>query len=676
MRMREWLEPPRRLLIMFFAVTTTSAAALGWSTWQLVQQDRALGVQRAQERRDSVAALAVARLQQRFADLEQGLTTLSGSSAADLPRRASDYGRDLPSASVLLVVQATGVETYPAGRLLYHPTLPPADDPAAGLFADAEALEFQQPDSTRAIAALIPLTASVNPTVRAHALLRLARNLRKAGRRQDAITTYAELKQIVEARINGIPADLVARGALCDLREADGHREDLLREARTLQTDLNAGRWRLLRPVYDAYLAGTTRVLGPSELATTDAGSEALSEAALWLWDRWQANERAPGRHAVWTLNQSVLIVSRPAPGGLVAFAALPGYVESHWLRDGVLPGAAAPAPIALTDAEGHAVVGLVNPTTHPHAVRLSPATGLPWTLYAVSSGAPPDSPFTRHGQLVLAGLSAIGLLVVGGSYLIGRAVLRELRVARLQSDFVAAVSHEFRTPLTALCQLSELLVDGRATSDDLRRQYYAVLQHESSRLRRLVEGLLKFGRMEAGAMRYQFETLDAATLLHTVIDEFRREADRRGSRVEMRIECVHRGLRADKEALSCAIWNLLDNAVKYSPDGATVWIELTDRPSGVAIGVRDRGTGITPADQQRIFQKFVRGNAAMALGVPGSGIGLAVARHIVLTHGGDITVESTQGEGTTFTIVLPAPEPSDASAPASASAVRAGHGG
>jgi signal transduction histidine kinase len=248
-----------------------------------------------------------------------------------------------------------------------------------------------------------------------------------------------------------------------------------------------------------------------------------------------------------------------------------------------------------------------------------------------------------------------VGLLVIGGSYLIGRAVSRELQVARLQADFVSAVSHEFRTPLTAIRQLSELLTSDRAPTDDMRREYSAAINRESSRLHRLVEGLLRFGRMEAGAIDFQWASIDATALVEAVVTDFRHEAARHGHEIAMTTTGPAVTVQADREALGTALWNLLDNAVKYSPECRTIWVETCGNSSGVRIQVRDRGIGIDPDDRSRIFGTFVRGRDAAALGVQGTGIGLAVTQRIVRRHGGTLEVESRRGEGSTFTIALPA---------------------
>lgn len=315
-------------------------------------------------------------------------------------------------------------------------------------------------------------------------------------------------------------------------------------------------------------------------------------------------------------------------------------------------------ARIALTDAQEHPVMGQVEQQRASYSVRLPSATALPWTIYSISiSGIAAGNNFSSRSRIVIAGVFAIALFVIGGSYLIARAVGRELAVARLQSNFVTAISHEFRTPLTALRQLSELLAKGRVINESVRQQYYEVLEHESARLQRLVEGLLKFGRMEAGAMQYQFETIDAAELLRSVVASFAQEAKRRDCRVELIATGPTQSVLGDREALGCVIWNLLDNAVKYSPDCHTVWVDLARDNESVAIRVRDEGVGISREDQERVFTKFVRGEIAASLGVQGAGIGLSVAREILATHHGEIKLESETGKGSTFTVLLPVVE-------------------
>jgi len=242
-------------------------------------------------------------------------------------------------------------------------------------------------------------------------------------------------------------------------------------------------------------------------------------------------------------------------------------------------------------------------------------------------------------------------LVITAASYFVFRAVNRELSVARLQSDFVAAVSHEFRTPLTAMSHITEMLEEGGAPGDRLPL-YYRALGKETRRLRGMVESLLDFGRMEAGRRIYQMEDLDAAALVEQVVDEFREQAN--AHRIELNAPAGERRVRADREALTRALRNLLENAAKYSPDSSTVRVSVESQGGHFAISVEDQGAGIPKHEQREIFRKFVRGTSARTLNVKGSGIGLAMVDHIVKAHGGRIDLNSEPGRGSRFTILLP----------------------
>jgi len=215
-------------------------------------------------------------------------------------------------------------------------------------------------------------------------------------------------------------------------------------------------------------------------------------------------------------------------------------------------------------------------------------------------------------------------------------------------------VSHEFRTPLTTLCQLSELLMRVRVASDDDRRQYYALLHNESQRLGRLVEALLNFGRIEAGRMQFRFEPVNPVALTREVVEEFSRTEQGATRSIDVHADTEQGLVSADRELLRSVVWNLLENAAKYSPNDSTIWVDVQQIDAYVTVKVRDQGVAIPPSEQARIFETFVRGTAARASDIRGTGVGLAVAQRIVHAHGGDILVESQLGRGSTFSIVLP----------------------
>jgi signal transduction histidine kinase len=240
---------------------------------------------------------------------------------------------------------------------------------------------------------------------------------------------------------------------------------------------------------------------------------------------------------------------------------------------------------------------------------------------------------------------------------LIARAISREFAVARLQADFVSAVSHEFRTPLTSIRQLAEMLARGRMESEPHKQRAYELMLGQSDRLGRLVESLLDFGRMQARQYKFRSDRLEAAHWGRSVSEEFQETVRSRGYAIEFTGPAEGAWIRGDREALGGALWNLLDNAVKYSPDEKQVQVAVSSNNGNVEVVVRDRGTGIAREDLKRVFGKFYRGVNAKKQGTKGTGIGLAMVKEIVEAHGGTVRVRSEPGQGSEFTMVLPCRE-------------------
>jgi signal transduction histidine kinase len=159
---------------------------------------------------------------------------------------------------------------------------------------------------------------------------------------------------------------------------------------------------------------------------------------------------------------------------------------------------------------------------------------------------------------------------------------------------------------------------------------------------------------MQAGVQQYRFELLETGTFFRGVAEEFAQEIRDRGYQVEITQQPHLPAVKADRDALTRALWNLLDNAVKYSPQNKTIWAKATCENGRVAISVSDKGLGIAPHERKKIFKKFVRAASAEAAGARGTGLGLTMVEHIVAAQGGQMHVESELGVGSTFTILLP----------------------
>jgi two-component system phosphate regulon sensor histidine kinase PhoR len=195
----------------------------------------------------------------------------------------------------------------------------------------------------------------------------------------------------------------------------------------------------------------------------------------------------------------------------------------------------------------------------------------------------------------------------------------------------------------------------GRVPSDERRHEYYARITHESDRLSRLVEHLLDFARMESGRREYRRARLDPGPWLRDLAASFLAQHPNGALDLQVTVASDLPVVHADPEALTCAVQNLLDNAVKYSPGHALVRLSADRDADGLNIRVRDEGEGISDEDRSRVFETFYRGNNTRDRRVAGAGIGLGLVQHIVSAHGGRVTCESRLGHGTTFTIHLPA---------------------
>ena len=308
----------------------------------------------------------------------------------------------------------------------------------------------------------------------------------------------------------------------------------------------------------------------------------------------------------------------------------------------------------SITDEHGQVIFrGTVEPGAAQVRRSLS-AAELPWQLNLASSTVAGAAFAAERRNYLIAALAAIVLLVGLACYAMARGVLREAAAGQLQSDFVSAVSHEFRSPLTTLRQLTELLAEGRIHEESRRRRYFSVLQQETSRLHQLVEDLLDFGCMDAGRRQYKFEPLDFSELVQEGIEEYQRQAGANGHKIEIHSDHSRLLVDADREALRRVVRNLLENAVKYSPEAKTVWVETGCERHAAILRVRDEGIGIPPEEKSRIFEKFVRGEAAKKACIPGTGIGLAMVKEIVTVHHGELDLSSEVGQGSTFSIRLP----------------------
>lgn len=292
-------------------------------------------------------------------------------------------------------------------------------------------------------------------------------------------------------------------------------------------------------------------------------------------------------------------------------------------------------------------------------AVFSRPLSGLPYMI-AVYERYPlilEQLEQRRRGlalYIALIVFSAVSILA--GSFYALSALAREWRFAQLKSEFVAHLSHDLRRPLTSIQMFSEMLKEGRIPSEEKKQEYYNIIANESDKLTHLANNVLDFSRVERGRIRYHFEPMDVTSIVRDTVERFKTYMldDKRSVSLETD-PCPP--VKLDVHTMTQAVMNLLTNAAKYSPAGTPIEVKVGAglKPARtVSIEVIDHGYGVPASEHKKIFRKFYRVSKPYVSQIEGSGLGLTLVQYTAEAHGGKVLVESKEGKGSKFSIVLP----------------------
>jgi signal transduction histidine kinase len=256
-------------------------------------------------------------------------------------------------------------------------------------------------------------------------------------------------------------------------------------------------------------------------------------------------------------------------------------------------------------------------------------------------------------GLLVLLLTATIGF----GGWVFVADLNRQLNVARKKTDFVSNVSHELKTPLTSIRMFTELLAENRVVDPARRKEYLGIINAEAARLTRLINNVLDFAKMERGEKNYRFQACDLAEVGREVAETLRPHLEHAGFRLSYDFGSTPLLVRADRDAISQVIVNLLSNAEKYSGERKEIQIRTGSGKGSALLSVQDRGPGVPHGCQGKIFEQFYRAHDSLSSGIPGTGLGLTLARQIARAHGGDVVYSPRDAGGSEFTLSLPSIE-------------------
>jgi signal transduction histidine kinase len=413
--------------------------------------------------------------------------------------------------------------------------------------------------------------------------------------------------------------------------------------------------WRAGNPLFGAiYVCDRHgRVLYPVRWSRDDAEViDALrGEISERLWDRGGRRRLEAGDHVI-----LAAVIPGSSRGPLLVGLRRDEQALYREILEKALGGNEGKGALAVLDGAGRTVF-----TSEPLG-RTAPVLTVPlgealpaWrvALYQPAGLSPRDM-VRRQSMIFMAAFALLLLMIAAGLVATYRLIRRESEIARLKSDFVANVSHDLKTPLALIRMFAETLEMDRVPDERRRREYYGVLTRESERLSRLIDNVLDFSRIESGRQRYEITPAPVEPIVHEVVESFRHPLEQQGFKVDVAIEPDLPDVPLDADAMKQALANLVDNAMKYSGDRRHIRVAARRDGGGVAVEVADEGIGIPVAERERIFEKFYRVGRSETQGRRGSGVGLALVKHIVEAHGGRVMVDGRPGDGSRFTLHLP----------------------
>jgi len=670
---------------------------------------------RAAERERIIMELEIEEEQLRLADLILGqVRTIISELEARIDRllrsyKAQPQGRELGEVcrrimegeeiiAEIFLINEEEEKTFPLVKPLFYLTKErrsvgelPADLKSDPRWDRAESSEFGTEDYPAAIEHYKELM-DVIPVYRGALVNRIGRCYKKSRAYPDAIEAYQEaLKDHAgEMSFDGAPLAIIAQYQIGDIYLATDREMEGIETLLELYDGLLRSTWLLSRSQFHFYLKKVKDMLeiwmpgmsglenearlaerwdGLKQLETERSGRmktiENLRQKIIPLIEAKDHDYSAHSgtfHHVSNTVGRDLYLISYT----LVDDRALGVMIDADAIATKSLPSILSVLParkgwhVQVADESGNRLAGddmteLSDPIPQLTFSKDFDDRFPPWKVYIYQGdpGSLRRLPSLRRNVYILS-VAAVILAIIFAGYWAIRSTAKELRLASLKSDFVSTVSHELRTPLTSIRYLSELLLRGRVSNEERKQEYYETITNESEHLSRLIDNILDFSRIEAGMKEYRFSDTDMAELTRDVVSQFQAQSSQDGFIVKSHISDQMSDASVDNAATSQALFNLLDNALKYSGESREIFLSAWSDEDSVFLRVRDEGIGIREEEQERIFEKFYRSEHSRDSSIRGSGIGLTLVAHIVKAHGGEVLLESDLGNGTEVTMRLP----------------------
>jgi signal transduction histidine kinase len=480
--------------------------------------------------------------------------------------------------------------------------------------------------------------------------------LNKAGRQEDARTEYLQVVKAPPDLVdeNGIPISLYAVRQLLEADRVDTSMWDALR------LTLSKGRWPTPTTIY-LLRDLANRLLQRVSAARLPEDAQSLAEDVSGLLTRTeQALALKADFHGLGLRPPDAAPARRE--NGWIAYGTptwLVGVAPAGDREDGLVVAVRSKPVLASLGAGTYGSgdnLGEASLTTANVADVEPLGSGFPGVLVRfdpVDSGTAGGVGSVRW-WFYSAGLILVVGVTLFGAYLLWRDVRREMRLAETRSRFVSAVSHELKTPLTAIRMFAETLYDDDPADAGTHREYLETIVNESERLTRLLNNVLDFSKIERGQKAYRREPHSLEEIVRSTARAMQYPLEQKRFALRLQIEADIPRAQVDRDAIEQALLNLLGNAMKYSGKNRDIELRLRSEDGEAVIEVSDRGVGIEPAELTRIFERFYRVPSSENERISGTGLGLTLVQHIAEAHDGRVEVKSDPGQGSTFSLFLP----------------------
>jgi signal transduction histidine kinase len=705
-------QKPRKIPLLFILGIGIPCLLLGYLAFRGIQNDQALLEKERLNKHREILDLVTMSVEENILNAELAALKLivehKESDQFVLVRSVDSLKNRIPLIEELFFSDNSGNIQLPYARLLFLPdgstqSLSTVSEPvsSARSIGSGQRMEFQEKDYQKALASYRQDFEQVSdPRTKAELLNSIGRVQKKSKLFQDAVRTYETIFRDYNHMhtTGGVPLGLAARSKISALYMTIYDTAAALETFSNLYKDLLNGEWILEKAQYDFYSQHIKETVDDIfSKAQLPAAIQSYKNDFSFLYEEKNEQTRITERlltfqeNATKDLKLKFPLNTEEPRKPAIRFSMESGQHEylvsllgqfsvnenrgneifgivlnADYLRDSLLCQAL--QSYVNSGETGWIVKGMNDQSilqsedspSGSITVRTNFEEGFPpWfvALYQQETDLFETFLTSKRGIYFYMFILLAGILIFG-LILTVRTFVREIELSRMKSDFVSTISHEFKSPLSSIRQLSEMLQSGRIPAEEYRQQYYDVLVEQSERLSLLIDNILDFSKIEEGKKEFDFEMVEIGSLLQEIVTAIQDQVRHKDFNIQLEIEAFLPLVKADRAAISQAITNLIDNAIKYSGEARNIIVRTFAKLPYLMIVIKDFGIGIRKEEIEKVFERFYRGGDELTRTIKGSGLGLTLVKQIVEVHNGNIDVESKPGKGSTFSIQLPVQQP------------------